>query len=328
MTNRDKEKSAPETKMDKNDKGDSKSVLQSVFSATSLIAIIFAALLYFWGWRYISSYYAAFGVDPIFFSFSPTDIIFSGWRVYVAVLCLVAVGTFLLTLFQKNIDGKITIRNLNTTVALFWLALAVSCGLAAFELYKYLFVFGAHSTYQFFVWAFIMLFFFYVTFLTGYAIFKSQSIPKARSSLLIRSFEWIFPASEIWVLFLVLIFIFTLSAFSSWEGLAFSKRDQGNGSRLQIATIYLNKPLVITGIQPTQSGTWMADDLRILFKTEDMYFFFRTEEVEQNDGVPIIYSIPKAAVEEIILRSWYDKFAHAVTPIPAITATPTATSIP
>jgi hypothetical protein len=246
----------------------------------------------------------------------------------VAVLCLAAVGTFLLTLFQKNIDGKITIRNLNTVVASFWLTLGISCGLAGFELYNYLLVFGAHSTSQFFVWAFIMLFFFYVTFLIGYAIFSSQNVLKAKPSLLVKSFAWIFPSSEIWVLFLVLIFVFTLSAFSSWEGLAFSKRDQGNGSRLQIATIYLNKPLAITGIQPAESGTWIVDDLRILFKTQDMYFFFRTEEVEQNDGVPIIYSIPKGAVEEIILRPWYDKFVHAATPTPIMVATSMPTLAP
>jgi hypothetical protein len=289
---------------------------------------VFGALRYFWGWRYVFSYYAAFGLDPIFFSFSPTDIIFSGWRVYMIALCLAVGAIFLLSLFQNNIYGNITIKNIKQAMVLFFIALEISLALLTFEAYEYIYVFGAHSTSRYFFWAFIMLFFLSITFLIGHGIFKSKIILLAKSSPLIEVFRWIYPSSEIWGTALVLVFVFVLSAFASWDGLVYSKRDQGNGSRLQIATVYLNKPLVITGIQATHSGTWLVDDLRILFKTEDMYFFFHTTEVEQNDGVPIIYAIPKNAVEQILLRSWYDKFAHSVTPAPAMLTPSISTAVP
>jgi hypothetical protein len=312
-------------KTEQEDERTAKDILRSILSIPSLIAIIFGALLYFWGWRYIFSYYASFGLDPIFFSFSPTDIIFSGWRVYVVVLGLVALGIFILISFENNFPARIPQKEINKTVALFWLTLALSFVLAVFEIIQYLFVFGAHSTYEYFIWAFFMLFFLYLSVLVGYKIYNSNLIFTTKSPLFIKLFRWIFPSPEIWILFFALIFTFVLSAFSSWEGLVFSKRDQGNNSRLQIATVYLNKPLEISGIQPVSSGTWLVDDLRILFKTQEMYFFFRTEEVDLNDGVPIIYAIPRETVEQILLRSWYDKFAHIPTPMPVVTAMPTST---
>lgn len=330
MKNQDdnQEKNKSRSKIVRSDDSNSTSVLRSIFSATSVIAIIFGALLYFWGWRYIFSYYASFGLDPIFFSFSPTDIIFSGWRVYVVVLGLIALGAFILISFQNNLSEKVSPQDIKRTITLFWVTLGLSFVLATFEMYQYFYIFGAHSTHQYFIWAFFMLFFMYLSVLVGHRIYKSKIIPTTRSSFTTRLFQWIFPSPEIWVLFLALVFTFVLSVFSSWEGLIFSKRDQGNGSRLQIATVYLNKPLVIPGIQSVSSETWAVDNLRILFKTEDMYFFFRTEEVEQNDGVPIIYAIPKDSVEQLLLRSWYDKFAHAITPTPVIMTSPTPTSTP
>lgn len=298
-------------------------VLRSIFSNSTVIAVIFSALLYFWGWRYIFSYYASFGLDPIFFSFSPMDIIFSGWRVYVYVLSLVTVAIFLLTLFRKNVYGRITTKDIKYSLRLFFIIFEISLALIAFEAYQYFYVFGAHSTSRYFFWAFVMLLFLYVSFLIGYGIYQFETTPSMTSSPLLTVFRWLFPSPEIWSVGLLLVFVFVFSAFSSFEGLVYSKRDQGSGSRLQIATVYLNKPLAISGAQPIQLETWVVDDLRILFKTEDMYFFFRTEEVERNDGVPIIYAVPKEAVEQLLLRSWYDKFAHSVEPTLTIVLTPT-----
>jgi hypothetical protein len=80
----------------------------SLFFSKGLIAIIIVAVLYFFGWRYSVSYYVAFGMDPIFFSFTPNDVIFSGWRIYVDIFFLSAFALFLYWFFRKNIYPNIS----------------------------------------------------------------------------------------------------------------------------------------------------------------------------------------------------------------------------
>lgn len=285
-------------------------IFRSVLSAKGMLvpAVVLGGIGYFLGWRFLFSYYGGFGLDPAFFSFSPTEVVSAGWRMYILITALVILAAFLLAVCQKVMQYLLRKQGLRFIISIFFVFLVAGIALVIYVVYQFFFVWGAHSTNTFYIWAFVSLMCLWIAFIFGqriHAVFKTKT---SQTDLLFAAFRIAFPTPPLWLAIICLGFIITMAFFSGWNGLAYSKRDLGVGSRLQIATLYVSEQLDIPNGQLVRDGVWLYDDLRFIFKTDDIYFLFRLEEV--NDDIATLYAIPKKHVLEFRLRSWYDKVVH------------------
>ena len=85
-------------------------------------------------------------------------------------------------------------------------------------------------------------------------------------------------------------------------------RDKSEISRLQLVEIYSDKALDIPNGRLIRPGTYLIEDLRFVYKTEEIYFVFRLSEVQ--DGIVKLYAIPKPTVLQLTLRSWFYKYPY------------------
>lgn len=282
----------------------SSSILETVgtfFSSKGLIVVTAGGIGYFLGWRFLYAYYGDFGLDPIFFSFSPADVISSGWRIYVIIALLAAGVAVLLEIiryFAKNLLDK---QRVNQVFYLFISFFILGTIIISLVIYRFVFVYASHISLDFYILAFSGLACLWLSFGAGEKLYGlSQKENKAWNQ---KVFRVIFPSPILWLTIISIGCIITLAFFSSWLGLTYSKRDQSDTSRLQIAKICVDKQLAIPDGQLVNQNEWCYSDLRFLYEADKTYFVFRTSEVLFD--ATTLYAIPQDSVIEFWLQPWH-----------------------
>ena len=281
--------------------------VRTVLSAKGILAVVFAAIGYFLGWRFLFSYYGGLGLDPSFFTFAPTDVIFAGWRLYMLIAVLVIVAALSIAPIQKIFQIVATRSGLPPLIRVFYVLVVIGLALMIWCGYQALFVLGAHHTLSFFVWSFATLAILWIALVLGERIYSEVKI--ARSQHLPSTlFRVLFASPLTWLTIVGVWLIVTMTYFSSWNGWLYSRRDRDMESRLQIVSLYVDRELDISNGQVVRQGVWLYDELRFVFKTDDTFFAFRPEEVQ--DGIVKLYAVPREHIVEFHLKSWLDKLVH------------------
>jgi len=282
----------------------SSSILETVgafFSTKGLIIVTAGGIGYFLGWRFLYAYYGDFGLDPIFFSFSPTDVISSGWRVYVIIAALAVVEAVLLETARYFVKSLLDKRHVRQAIYLFLTFLTFGVILISLVIYRFIFIYASHISLSFYVLAFAGLSCLWLSFGTGEKLHELNQ--KENKSWLQNFFRLLFPSPILWLTIISLGCVITLAFFSSWLGLTYSKRDQSDVSRLQIAKICVDKQLSIPDGQLVNTEEWCYSNLRFLYEADKTYFVFRTSEVSFD--ATTLYAIPQDSVVEFWLQPWH-----------------------
>jgi hypothetical protein len=300
----------PEQKEDKSSASPFLETIGAVFSPEGILVptVVLGAIGYFLGWRYLFSYYGSFGLDTSLFSFSPTEVISAGWRIYLVIAVLVLWGAGLLML--GNYLSKYLARKEKShyLLAAFFVTTVVAALLLGYVVYQFVFVWGAHSTLWFYVWAFAALSFLWVLVVLGVNISAAHGADKEDARTLPAAFRVVFASPSLWLGILGLGLVVVLAWFASWLALRASVRDRSDESRLPIASFYVSEELGIPDGHLVQDGVWLYDDLRLVLKSDDTYFAFDPSQV-RND-IATVYGIPQEYVMAAWLRNWYDKVAN------------------
>jgi hypothetical protein len=277
--------------------------ISSTLLNTGISAVVLGTIGYFLGYRYISWYYTAFGLSPAFFSFSPTDIIFAAWRIYLLFAILLVLASFAYILCQALTDYLVRKRGLNFVTSFYFLLLLAGIGALMYVWYQYQLATGANLELGFYIWPFAGLTLLWMSFAVGKHIHALVKMETYQGTPLVGVYKIVFPTPWLWLGIICLASIFFAAIYTSFTAYSDSKRDQGSDSRLQQATLYTTEQLNIPSGQQTSSNTWVYDDLRFLFKSDGTYFVFRTSEVIGN--IPTVYAVPEKYIAEFHLRPWW-----------------------
>jgi hypothetical protein len=284
-------------------------ITRLIFSDKAILAIVLGAIGYFFGWRFLFSYYGGFGLDPAFFSFSPIDVISAGWRIYVFVAGVILGAVTTLQIGKTIVQYQLALNRVKPVLVFFALFLLIGVLFGLYLLYRFFFIMGAHSTLEFYLVAAVTLICIWISYVIGETVYTYLQKPRAiGSSFFFWLYKLVFPNPFIWFMGVAILFIGITAYFSSYVGALNNNRDKAEGSRLQLVEVYSSTELDIPNGQLIRPGTWLYEDLRFVYKTEDIYFVFRLAEVQ--DGIVTLYAIPRSAVLQLTLRSWFYKLLH------------------
>ena len=267
-----------------------------IFNEKSPVAIALIALFYFSGWRFITSYYGNFGLNSDLLSLSIIEVFSSGWRIYFIILFLLLVfyiGHVLLSRFVLKTDKK----HFKFLFSFFYVSLSTAIILILVNIYRWVFVFGAHSELQFYLLALLSLIALFISTSLGNSLF---SVTKHY-----KFFNFIYPDKFFWSAVFIITFVGYIVVFSSWMGLLYSRRDQGIFSTLQKIEIHSVDKLLIPG-EVEEKNQYAYKDLRLLYVNEEYLFTFRNNEIE--DGIVTLYAVPVEKLEGFSLVSWFSDF--------------------
>jgi hypothetical protein len=270
------------------------------FSNKGLIIATAGVIGYFLGWRYLYAYYGDFGLDPIFFSFSPTDVISSGWRIYVVIAMLIVGAAILLQAIQALVVSFLDKQRTRPAVFLFIAFLISGVTLISLVIYRFIFIYASHISLNFYMLAFAGLACLWVAFGAGEKLQEFDRYDDSGDQKILR---FLFPSPILWLTMISIGCVITLAFFSSWLGLTYSKRDQSEASRLQITRICVNRQLSIPDGQSANESEWCYANLRFLYEADNTYFVFRPSEVAFDAST--LYAIPKDSVVEFWLQPWH-----------------------
>ena len=277
-------------------------LMQSVrplLSDKSILAAGIAVIAYFIGWRFLYFYYANFGLESSFFMFSPIDVFSAGWRIYTITGLFILLAVFILFSMEKLSTRFLKDQN-NRLITLYILIQLVGIGLSCYVVYSFFFVRGAHSTLLFYIYAIASVLFVWIAYCLGRQIDRMIETKPGRKSLA-TVFKFIYPSGSFWLVTISMAFIIVMAFLASYLGLRYTLRDTSNNSRLPIATLYTNQPLDIPNGVEIRAGVWKYDNLRYLYKTNDFYFVFRTNEWESQG----IYVVPQKSLTMVQMINWF-----------------------
>jgi hypothetical protein len=280
------------------------SILETVgsfFSAKGLIIATAGVIGYFLGWRFLYAYYGDFGLDSIFFSFSPPDVISSGWRIYVIIAVLAVGAAALLETIRSVIKHLLDKQQIRQAIYLFFVFFIFGAILVSLVIYCFIFIYASHISLNFYVLAFAGLACLWVAFGAGEKLHEMKQ--KENNLWYQKAFRFLFPNPILWLTTISIGCVITLAFFSSWFGLTYSKRDQSEASRLQIAKICVDRQLSIPDGQSVNQDEWCYSNLRFLYEADNTYFVFRTSEVSFD--ATTLYAIPQDSVVEFWLQPWH-----------------------
>jgi hypothetical protein len=269
---------------------------------------ILVTLGYFFGWRYMFSYYSGFGIDPIYFKFPPTDIFYNGWRIYLFIFCSAIISIYLFIVVKDRANDLIQKEKYNLLAIVFILFSSFGILSAGLLFAGWLTLWGFHAGIYFYILGYSAYGFLLTALSLGSVISSKPVIYSLRKPKFFTLFKLIYPNPQLWLVFLFVFYFFMTTYFSGWNGTRNYLRDSGEYSRLQILNLYTNHPVNISGGTKVRDRLWMYSDLRLVYMTDHYYFVFKPEEVQRS--IVKLHVIPNDTIEEIELKSWYDKFAH------------------
>jgi len=268
----------------------------------AILAVILGAVGYILGWRFLSAYYSSFGIDETLFSFSPTFIVSAGWRIYILVTVLVSIFAAILVITRKITDFILLRRGGRLLTVLFFVSLLAGIVLLLFSLNS-LWARGTYLFKEFFFLATASLLLFWIAFIFAQSIQRLIHEKRSRLSTSLIFFSLFYPSPLIWSAGLFVHFIFLIMFLSTYNGIIYARGDKGPNSSLPLAQFYSDRKLSIPFGNQVSQDVWYYNDLRYLYKTDEVYFFLRLTEVQNN--APTLYAIPKERIIEYRFQPWF-----------------------
>lgn len=268
-----------------------------------LFVVIAGAIGYFLGWRYLYSYFGAFGLDPSLLIFSPTEIISAGWRMYVAIATALLLGAVAFLASRRLSRYWCDQRYCRRAVILFLVSLLAGVLLLAVITFLIFFGPGVHIYLWFHVLTFIGILFVWLAFAFAIGIQSSDHFQQYTSRQIRSLVDWLMFDYRLWTAAILLYLTVALALFSGWIGFTYSLRDRSSASRLQAVTIFSNEELDMPAGTEIRSGVWAYDKLRLLYRSTELNVVFRLSEIGPNNETTL-YLIPNSAVVDMHMESW------------------------
>ena len=206
----------------------------------------------------------------MFLSFSPIDVFSAGWRIYTVIALLVVLATVLMWVTQQVVHTLLQKRGTRIVFVLFYVLLVISVATALFVIVQFI-VGPAKASLGFHILAYICLMILWIAYAVGGQI-HPLAIREKNTSRTLSIFNIVFPNSTICFLIIFIGFTIITMFLSSHLGWRQYMRDREEfSSRLPIATFYTNEELDISNGKYLQNNSWAYDNLRFLFKTNDLY---------------------------------------------------------